>query len=217
MLQPEQPKLSEEETNARVKEIVTLFDAYLDEYRVKSARSKHALMGPVAKVLDRAKAGQWDSEPLTGYALRMHEMNPRNAGVSLEAATKLRDGVDALLRLCRDVPVTQLAGKIEQIDYSLYWQRRVKGIAWLEQQRTALIAFLNEKYAGDNRAFAEAWGLKRGKGGEPTINSQHYFGPNHRRYRDGTIQLKADMDQFYERMRAQGAAPEAAAEDDEEA
>src|SRR3712207_2459630 len=119
MLKPEKPKLTEEEVSALKQKVVVLFDAYLDEYRVKSARSKHALMGPVAKVLERAGAGRWDSEPLAGYALRMHEMNPLNLGISTEAATKLREGVESLLQLCRNVPVTQLAATIEQIDYSL--------------------------------------------------------------------------------------------------
>src|SRR5689334_7867891 len=109
-LQIEKPKLTESEVKQRVAEIVRLFDSYLDDYPVKSARSKHAVMGPVAKVLDRAQAGQWDAEPLTGYALRMHEMNPKTGGrISQIAVANLREGTDKLLNLCRDVPVTALA------------------------------------------------------------------------------------------------------------
>ncbi len=217
MLQPEQPKLSEEEVKAQVKQIVALFDAYLDEYRAKSVRSKHALMGPVAKVLDRAKAGQWDDEPLTGFALRIHEMSQSNQHISLAAATKLREGVEALMQLCRDIPVTQLASTLEQIDYSLYWQRRVKGIKWLDERRSDLIAFLTERYNSDDSKFAAAWSLKKGKGGKPTISEQYYFGKNSKRYQDGTPQLKADMDEFYARMAERGVDPETISEDEEEA
>lgn len=216
MLQPEQPKLTEEQIKAQIGRVVDLFDAYLEEYRAKSIRTKHGLMGPVAKILDRAKAGQWDDEPLVGFALRIHEMSQPNQQISLNAATKLREGIETLMQLCRDVPVPRLAMTIDQIDYSLYWQRRVKTIKWLEEQAAALRAFLMQRYGGDNGRFAAAWGLKKGKGSEPTISGQQYFGKNSKRYREGTPQLKADMDAFYNRMGEQGVDPEAVVEDDEE-
>ncbi len=215
-LQIEKPKISPDEIKKRIAEIVALFDGYLDEYPIKSARSKHAVMGPVAKILERAQAGQWDAEPLTGYALRMHEMNPRTGGhISQAAVSKLREGTEKLLALCRDIPVTALASTVEQIDYSLYFQRRVKGMAWLESQKKALVEFLQSKY-GTDEAFARAWGLKAKKGQPPRIADQYYFGPRTKSYLNGNETLQADMDEFYQLMTEQGESPEATLEEMEE-
>lgn len=198
-LQAEKPKKSEDEVKASIDKIVAEFDAYLDEYPIKSAKSKHSVMGPVAKVLDRAKAGQWDTEPLAGYALRMHEMNPRTKGfVSQKASAHLLNGTEALLNLCKDVPVTRLAITIEQIDYGLYFQRRQKGMQWLEEQRAALVAFLLKKYENDE-AFRSAWGL--GKKDAATRQTIYFFGAGSNRYKNGNDALRADMDAFYAQMK----------------
>lgn len=194
-LKAEKPKLSEEQVKDRIGEVVAEFDAYLDEYPVKSAKSKHSVMGPVAKVLDRAKAGQWEVEPLAGYALRMHEMNPRAKGfVSQAAADHLRKGTDKLLELCKEVPVTQLANTIEQIDYGLYFQRRLKGMQWLEEKRKNLVAFLKVKYASDED-LRRAWAL--GKKDTTTRETIYFFGKSSNRYKNGNAVLQADMDDFY--------------------
>lgn len=203
-----------EDVKQRIQEVVRLFDAYLDEYPVKSARSKHALMGPVAKVLDRAKAGDWYTEPLTGYALRIHEMNPRARGrpVSLSAVDNLEKGTDALLVLCQSVPITALARIVDQVDYHLYYVRRKKGLAWLEERKQQLINWLQERYKGGDEAFAKAWGLKKGS----RIGDQYYFGPSSKTYLGGTDQLKADMDAFYAYLKGLGEEPEAVEETEEE-
>ena len=209
-LKAEKPKLIQDEIKAKVAEVINLFDAYLDEYPVKSAKSKHAVMGPVAKVLDRAQAGQWDTEPLTGYALRMHEMNPRVKGyISQTAVQNLRAGTEALMRLCHEVPVTVLATTIEQIDYGLYFQRRVKGTAWLEAQGKALSIYLQSKYNNDEAAFRKAWGLANKD--KATLQAMHFFGVGSKRYKDGTPTLKADMDAYYVQMQD----PEAIEEEEE--
>lgn len=214
MLKPNQQRLSESDVATQIKEIVTLLDGYLEEYPVKNARSKHALMGPVAKVLDRAKAGKWDAEPLTGYALRMHEMNPRSYGgyISHTAIDNLRNGIEKLLSLCQIVPKTALATVVEQIDYSLYYQRRVKGIEWLEGRSHDLRQYLQDKYQ-DNAAFQKAWALKRSTA--LTLETIRYFGINNSRYRDGNESLKADMNEFYQKMREQNQNPDVV-EDEEE-
>lgn len=198
MLKAEKPKLSAGAVKAKIAEIITLFDAYLDDYPIKSAKSKHAVMGPVAKVLERAQAGQWDTEPLTGYALRMHEMNPRVKGfVSQQAVENLRTGTVALLNLCHEIPVTELATTIEQIDYGLYFQRRQKGMVWLETQRKALVEYLQGKYPNDD-ALRKAWGL--GKSDTTTLQTIYFFGTTSKRYKSGNDVLKADMDAFYQQM-----------------
>ena len=210
MLKAEKPKLTQEEIKAKVAEIINLFDAYLDEYPIKSAKSKHGVMGPVAKVLDRAQAGQWDIEPLTGYALRMHEMNPRLKGyISQTAVQNLHAGTEALIRLCQEVPVTALATVIEQIDYGLYFQRRTKGVAWLETQGRALTIYLQTRYRNDEGAFRKAWAL--GGREKITLQNVHFFGASSKRYKDGNDTLKADMDAFY----AQTLEPEAIVEEED--
>jgi hypothetical protein len=146
----------------------------------------------------------------------MHEMNPRTGGrISPAAVDKLREATEQLLALCRDVPVTALASTVEQIDYSLYFQRRVKDMAWLESQKKALIEFLRGKYASDE-AFAKAWGLKARKGQAPRIADQYYFGPSTKSYRSGNDTLRADMDAFYQIMAERGESPEATLEEEVE-
>ncbi len=203
-LEIETSPISPDEIKRRVEEIVTLFDAYLDEYPTKGGRSKHTLMGPVAKVLDRAQAGQWEAEPLTGFAVRMHEMNPLAGGrVSQIAVAHLREGTEKLLILCRTVPVTALASTIEQIDYNVYFRRWVKSRQWLEERQRELAAFLTARYGGDDATFAKVWGLK--KGGR--IAEQYFFGAGSKTYRNGTATLRADMDEFYRLMADKGEEP----------
>ena len=214
MLKPKEQGLSEGTIKEQIAEVVSLFDNYLEEYPVRSARSKHALMGPVAKVLDRAKAGQWDAEPLTGYALRMHEMNPQSRGgyISVTAIENLRRGVEKLLRLCKTIPITALATTVEQIDYGLYFQRKKKGIERLEGQSHDLRLYLKEKYRDDD-AFGKAWSLKRSD--TLKLKTIRYFGSRNNRYRDGNQSLKEDMDGFYQKMREQNLNPETVEEEEE--
>jgi len=200
-----EPKLKTEEVKARTREIISLFDGYLDEYPIKNARSKHAVMGPVAKILERAKAGQWDVEPLTGYALRVHEMNPRVGHISQLAVEKLHEGTNKLLQLCQVIPMTDLARTVEQIDYGLYFQRRSKGLVWLAERSKELVTFLHSKYQSDED-FAKAWGLKKLKG---QITDQGYFGVNSKPFKIGNQTLQADMQEFYNLMKEQGENPEA--------
>lgn len=195
--------ISPEEIKQRVEEIVALFDAYLDEYPTKGGRSKHTLMGPVAKVLDRAQAGQWEAEPLTGFAVRMHEMNPLTGGrVSQNAVANLRAGTEKLLTLCRTVPVTALASTVEQIDYNVYFRRWVKSRQWLEERQKELVAFLTTRYGSDDAAFAKAWGLKK----TARIAEQYFFGASSKTYKNGVDKLRADMDEFYRLMADKGEA-----------
>jgi len=63
-------RLDLNELGPRVVSIRDHFDKYLDEYPVKSARSKHGLLGPVGKILQEAKGDRWDAISLDGYALK---------------------------------------------------------------------------------------------------------------------------------------------------
>jgi len=86
------------EAKPDIQAIVAAFDRYLDDYPVKSARSKHGIIGPVARILDRAKAGGYTEEALIGDAMRVHEMNPKTRGYLKPVARQnLEDGTRRLL------------------------------------------------------------------------------------------------------------------------
>jgi hypothetical protein len=125
--------VDEVELEARCAKVVACFDRYLDHYPSKNRKSKHGVMGPVARVIDLIKVKGASAEHAVGFALRMHEMNPRAKGyVSREAVEELETGTRELLALVAVVPTVRLPRTLERIDYALYFQRRKKGIAWFE-------------------------------------------------------------------------------------
>lgn len=193
----------------RIEGIVTQFDKYLDEYPVKTAKSKHAVMGPVAKILERAQTRKWDAQALTGYALRVHEMNPRARGyLSPAARLALEDGTAQLVGLCREVPVTVVAKVVERIDYSLYYVRRKKGIERLESTRQMFVRYLQGKYNGSLAALTGAWG-KDGEG-IGAFDEIRYPSNKSETYKKAGAAKKGDTDEFWKQY-----ADQAAEEEDE--
>lgn len=184
------------EAKPDIQAIVSAFDRYLDDYPVKSAKSKHGIMGPVARILDRAKAGGYTEEALIGDAMRVHEMNPKARGyLSPVARQNLEDGTRRLLALCRNVPTTSIVKVIEQIDYSLYYERRTKGIKWLEEMRVRFGGFLKEKYANDEdyqRAWSKSKDAKKLSLSNPPFPSR-----NSDDYLRRDPQRKEDIDAFW--------------------
>jgi hypothetical protein len=193
----------------KIEGIVVLFDKYLDEYPVKTARSKHAVMGPVAKVLERAQTRKWDAQSLTGYALRAQEMNPKARGYLSPAAQQaLEEGTTQLVALCREVPVTAVAKVVERIDYGLYYARRKKGIEWLENTRQMFVRFLQGKY-GDFSRLAAAWGDKDTKD-ITSFADLRYPSDKSEAYKKAGAARKADIDEFWKQY-----ADQAVREEDE--
>lgn len=149
-----------ESIKPKMETIINAFDTYLDGYPVKTARSKHAIMGPVAKILERAQTRHWDVDSLIGYALRVHEMNPRSHGfISPEARAALELGTKEIIDLCQKIPITAVAKVIDRLDYSIYYRRRVKALVHMEKIRSAFVIYLKEQYSNHN-ALALAWGEK---------------------------------------------------------
>jgi len=176
----------------KMESIICAFDTYLDGYAVKTARSKHAIMGPVAKILERAQTRRWDVEGLVGYALRIHEMNPKSHGfISLEARAALERGTKEVIELCRDVPVTSVAKVIERLDYSIYYRRRVKALTRIEKIRSAFVNYLKDQYPDDN-ALALAW---KEKG--LTFESVRYPSQSSDSYKKAKGSKKDDIDGFW--------------------
>lgn len=202
------PFTFDDRVKQEMQEIVALFDAYLEEYRAQGT-SKHAIMRPVAKILERAQTGQWLTESLTGYAMRVHEMRPKTGGyVSPEAMQKLEEGTKRLITFLGSIPVTAIPKVVEQIDYGVYYERRRKSIkARAERQearRGELAAFLHTKYASD-ADFAHAWNKER----FTTMDGlPYYFGPTSDTYKKAKGQMKADVDEFYELLKQKGQPPE---------
>lgn len=187
----------------RMEAIVGLFDKYLDEYPVKTAKSKHAVMGPVAKILERAATRKWDAQALTGYALRVHEMNPKAKGfLSLTARQSLEEGTAQLVSLCREIPVTVVAKVVERIDYSLYYARRKKGIEWLEKTRQMFVRFLHEKYGDDFGRLSAAWGEKDAKG-MTSFADARYPSDKSDAYKKSGSAKKVDVDTFWQQYQDQ--------------
>jgi hypothetical protein len=187
----------------RMEAIVGLFDQYLDEYPAKTAKSKHAVMGPVAKILERATTRKWDAQALTGYALRVHEMNPKAKGyLSPTARQALEEGATQLVALCREIPMTAVAKVVERIDYSLYYARRKKGIEWLENTRQMFVRFLQEKYGDDFGRMSAAWGEKDTKG-MTSFADTRYPSDKSDAYKKSGAAKKADVDAFWQQYQDQ--------------
>lgn len=186
-----------------IEAIVSLFDRYLDEYPVKTAKSKHAVMGPVAKILERAATRKWDAQSLTGYALRVHEMNPRARGyLSPTARRALEEGTAQLVELCGTIPVTAVAKVVERIDYSIYCARRKKGIEWLENTRQMFVRFLQDKYHGDFTQLVAAWGEEDTKDMD-NFAGAHYPSDKSEAYKKASEAKKADIDAFWQQYQDQ--------------
>jgi len=174
-----------------IEEIVNSFDRYLDEYPVKTAKSMHALMGPVPMILDGARVRKESLQTLVGRSVRMHEMNPRTKGyLPPSALGALEKATTKLLDLCNRVPVTAVTKVTERIRYSVYYVRRKKGIEWMERTRLAFIDFLRSKYA-DDAALAAAWNEK-----DATLEGWRFPSQKNKAYRKANSAKKADIDAF---------------------
>lgn len=131
------------------------FTRYLDEVPRKSTRSKHGLMGPVGKILGEVKSGRHDPASLKGYAIRVHEATGRNpSATGLEA---LEQGINHLVELLAESPVTVRDRLLDRLDYGLYFDLRKKAIESKEARRQAWIGFLRGKYVNEAK-LSEAWG-----------------------------------------------------------
>ncbi|MEM3433636.1 MAG: hypothetical protein QXP27_05630 [Candidatus Methanomethyliaceae archaeon] len=190
-----------ENVASEIEAIRDCFDRYLDSYPVKSARSKHSLMGPIGKVLQEARTGKWDAESLAGYALNIHLSNPKAKGyIGPEARQALQEGIDRLLKLLKKVPVTAQDKVVDRIDYGLYFVRRAKGLEWLEGVRQEFIAFLRARY-GSPEKLAQVWGGKPEDYGADFANVPY---PSRRMFDEATGQKKTDISEFAQKVALKG-------------
>ncbi len=144
-----------EQDQPRIDAARRAFVRYLAEMGTRQTRSKYGLMGPVGKILSEVKSGRRDTASLKGYALRVHEATQKRLStVALEA---LEEGIDILVTLLADAPITTHDRILDRLDYGLYYALRKHELESREVRRQAWIEFLRKKYE-DVRGLSEAWG-----------------------------------------------------------
>jgi len=108
---------------ARTEATVALVN-YLETYKPEPARreSKHALMGPVGKLLSRITAtGDINWEAVKGYVLSVHKNQQAPRGVSADAAIRLDTAMEALAKLRGLLPPTKWIKTVEDIDDEVFF------------------------------------------------------------------------------------------------
>lgn len=171
--------------------VINAFDQYLEESPYRLGRTKHAVMGPVAKILERAQTGHWSVEDLAGYALRVHEMHRKARGfVDSKARIALETGVQELMRLINIVPVTALAKVLEKVEYGLYYRRRKRSSEWMDGIRKDFEHFLRSRYE-TVEALREAWRDKN------ITFEGIYPSRNNDAYRKSKGKRQSDIDDFW--------------------
>ncbi len=136
-----------------IEAIASGFANYLAEWRT-SGGSRHALMGPVARVLDFARRGESNFGEIIGRALRAHEM--AMPYLSPVARQNLEDSTRRMLLLIDQVPLTARRRILEQIEYHVFYLRRIDLLHRLEKISDAWRQYLEDKYK-DISALRAAW------------------------------------------------------------
>ncbi|MHA1137771.1 MAG: hypothetical protein ACTSSE_14920 [Candidatus Thorarchaeota archaeon] len=98
--------------------------SYLETYKPeqRSSESKHALMGPVGKLLSRiTTTGDINWESVKGYVLSVHKNQQAPRGVSAEAAIRLDTAIESLAKLRGLLPPTKWLKTVEDIDDEVFF------------------------------------------------------------------------------------------------
>jgi len=148
-----------ETAKQQITEIAGHFATYLDDFRSKRRTgSKHAVMGPVSKLLNKAIGGERNLESLLGYTVRVHEMGSKSSYLSPMGMEHLRAGTEDLLALLNEAPLSARDRIIAQVDDGVYYLRRKQWHELMESRRQQFVAFLREQYNDDAEKFMVAWG-----------------------------------------------------------
>lgn len=96
---------------------------YLETYKPEqTSESKHALMGPVGKLLSRiTTTGDINWEAVKGFVLSVHKNQQAPRGVSPDAAIRLDEAVSALSELRDLLPPTKWLKAVEDIDDEVFF------------------------------------------------------------------------------------------------
>lgn len=190
----------------RITEVAAKLAAYLECFIPEGGgQSKHALMGPVAKVLSSARAELLVPEDLLGLAVRVHEQTSRDEGrgLSNEHRDSLEQGIRGLVLLLTEVPAASRSDIISSLDHAVYWFRKKSQFQHWSDVQEDFREFLRAKYS-DDTAFRTAWG-------EPAVKKDWTLAtapyPSRKLSQRGS-QIDADVTGFWELKRGAGQAPE---------
>lgn len=202
------PRFDVDTVQPKIDEICGDFDRYLSLYPGRGGASKHALMGPVGKILGEIQRGRMDPASLKGYALRVHEGAQRFS--DLNAVVALESGIDRLVALLarEGIPRTAHDAILDRIDYGVYYARRKQQIEQRERYNQGFREFLRGRYHSVE-GLAKAWG-ERVAGWDRV----YAFGLSSTTFRRAADAKKHDMDSFREAWRQTAEAPIADLEDD---
>lgn len=202
------PRFDVDTVQPQIDEICGAFDRYLGMYRGRGSASKHALMGPVGKIISEIQHGRTDPASLKGYALHVHEAAERF--LNLDAIVALDSGIDLLVALMarQDVPRTAHDAILDRIDYGVYYARRKHQIEQREQFNQAFRDHLRQQY-GSVEGLSAAWN-------EPftSWDRVYAFGLQSATYRRAGEVKKRDMDGFRESWRQAADVPVADLDDE---
>jgi hypothetical protein len=88
----------------------------------RQSDSKHALMGPVGKLLTQiTTTGEINWGAVKGYVLNIHKNQQSGRGVSAEAAERLEGAVDLLRELKELLPPTKWLKTVEDLDDEVFF------------------------------------------------------------------------------------------------
>ncbi len=151
MSKEEEKATSEEIREAReaaTKALIRYLDTYKPPDKARRSESKHALMGPVGKLLARVTVtGDINWDALKGYVLSIHKNLQEQRGMSAEAAERLDEAVESLAKLREMLPPTKWLRTIEDIDDEVYFNLfKGKLVAQRKGIRRSFIEWLKQNY-----------------------------------------------------------------------
>ena len=184
-----------ETVRLKIECIADSFNRYLDEYRPKTTRTMHGVMGPVQRILDGARVQKEDAATLVGRAVRAHEMNENNRYLSPSALEALETGTRDLLTLCSEVPITAVAKVTDRIRYSVYYTRRKKEVQRYEETRVQFADFLQQRYSSDSE-LVTSWA--------EDVSLEHVLYPSKKSATAGNDVKQKDINDFWQHVKGTG-------------
>jgi hypothetical protein len=120
----EDEKASSEEIKEKRSEVTRSLIEYLETFKPEGDQgdSKHALMGPVGKLLTRiTTTGDINWDAVKGYILSIHKNQQAPRGVSPDAAERLDAAIMQLDELRNLLPPTKWLKTVEDIDDEVFF------------------------------------------------------------------------------------------------
>lgn len=112
--------------------------------------SKHALMGPVGKLLAVLVSGRIQGkEALVGYVANIHQNTSQRERISPEGLKFLNDAIDALVTLREGLPKREWLRVLRDLDYAVFFKKYEQIAERIEEKRKRvqnIRAFLEAQY-----------------------------------------------------------------------